>query len=215
MATVTGFTAERMLEIENGTVVDGSISGSDLILVRRDGVEINAGNVRGPQGIQGPAGEVDQLSDLTDVDVSTGLVANRYLKFNGTDWIPSLVPKTIRQTLTYSLAGEIRVPVGSSDYLPLSPISLPTGQTASIVGYRWWLRFGTSFTFSIKRWRAGANTDLASAVVAAGTVGNNYQGGGSISPVTCNDLDCWGIEITAVSGSPSGGSVSLLVDVTV
>ena len=56
MATVTGFTAARMLEIENTTVVDGHIDGDDLILVQRDLTEINAGSVRGPIG---PTGQAD------------------------------------------------------------------------------------------------------------------------------------------------------------
>jgi hypothetical protein len=51
MATVTGFTAERMLEIENTTVVDGEVDASgDLILIQRDGTPINAGSVEGPPG---------------------------------------------------------------------------------------------------------------------------------------------------------------------
>jgi hypothetical protein len=53
MATVTGLTAERMIEMENATVIDGDVVGNDLVLRTRDGTQINAGNVRGPQG---PAG---------------------------------------------------------------------------------------------------------------------------------------------------------------
>lgn len=56
MATVTGFTAARMLEIENETVVDGEIVGDNLHLIRRDAVVIDAGIVRGDQGIPGPTG---------------------------------------------------------------------------------------------------------------------------------------------------------------
>ncbi len=54
MATVTGLTAERMIEMENATVVDGNVVGNNLILVTRDGTQINAGNVQGPQGVPGP-----------------------------------------------------------------------------------------------------------------------------------------------------------------
>jgi hypothetical protein len=50
MTTVTGLTADRMLAIEAESIVDGDISGNDLILTRKDGVQINAGNVRGPAG---------------------------------------------------------------------------------------------------------------------------------------------------------------------
>jgi hypothetical protein len=53
MTTVSGFTKERMLEIENETVTGGLIVDDDLHLVRRDGTPINAGNVRGPIGPSG------------------------------------------------------------------------------------------------------------------------------------------------------------------
>jgi Collagen triple helix repeat (20 copies) len=56
MATVTSFTADRMLTIEKTTVVDGDVVGNDLVLLTREGTPINAGNVRGPQGIQGLVG---------------------------------------------------------------------------------------------------------------------------------------------------------------
>ena len=64
MATVTGYTAERMQDIEDGTVVDGNIVGDNLILVRHDGGQIDAGSVRGPQGIQGPAGPAAVLPGI-------------------------------------------------------------------------------------------------------------------------------------------------------
>ena len=56
MGTVTAFTAERSLEIENASIVDGNVVVDDLVLIRRDGTEINAGNVRGPVGPAGPPG---------------------------------------------------------------------------------------------------------------------------------------------------------------
>lgn len=54
MATVTGYTADRMKAIEDSAVVGGHISVNNLILERFDEVEIDAGNVRGPVGPQGP-----------------------------------------------------------------------------------------------------------------------------------------------------------------
>lgn len=53
MATVTGFTAARMLVMEAATIVDGDIVGDNLILKRHDNVTIDAGNVRGPVGSPG------------------------------------------------------------------------------------------------------------------------------------------------------------------
>jgi Concanavalin A-like lectin/glucanases superfamily len=63
MATVTGLTAERMLEIEAASVVDGDVVGNDLFLSKHDGSLINAGNVRGPSGPVGPMGQA--LSVIT------------------------------------------------------------------------------------------------------------------------------------------------------
>ena len=48
MATVTGYTAQRMKQIEDETVVSGSVVVDNLILKTRAGQTINAGNVRGP-----------------------------------------------------------------------------------------------------------------------------------------------------------------------
>lgn len=57
MATVTGLTAERMLEIEGATVVSGEIVGDHLILTKFDGTTVDTGALPpGPTGPQGPAG---------------------------------------------------------------------------------------------------------------------------------------------------------------
>lgn len=55
MAVVTGLTAERMIEMENATVIGGHIDGEDLILETKDGTLINAGSVIGPRGDPGSA----------------------------------------------------------------------------------------------------------------------------------------------------------------
>lgn len=92
MPTVTGYTAAKMQQIEDETVVDGNIVGNDLILVTRGGPTINAGNVRGPQGIQGLTGEVTtaQMDTAIDTAVSdaialvqaAGAVTNAMLALN-------------------------------------------------------------------------------------------------------------------------------------
>lgn len=61
MATVTGLTAERMLEIEAASVVDGEVVGDNLILTRQDESTIDAGNVRGPVGAL-PSGAMMQFA---------------------------------------------------------------------------------------------------------------------------------------------------------
>lgn len=52
--SVTGFTAERMLAMEDATVISGSVVGDNLHLQTKDGTDIDAGNVRGPIGPTGP-----------------------------------------------------------------------------------------------------------------------------------------------------------------
>lgn len=57
MATVTGLTAERMLEIEGATVISGAIVNDHLILTKFDGTTVDAGEIPpGPPGPEGPAG---------------------------------------------------------------------------------------------------------------------------------------------------------------
>lgn len=57
MATITGLTAERMLEIEGNSITDGEIRvDGHLWLIQRDGDPIDAGPVIGPTGPQGPQG---------------------------------------------------------------------------------------------------------------------------------------------------------------
>lgn len=84
MATVTGLTAERMIESENMSVVGGDIVGDNLVLTTRGGDTINAGSVRGPQGPQGPA--ISSLDQVADVNAPTPLVGQA-LVWNGSAWV--------------------------------------------------------------------------------------------------------------------------------
>lgn len=69
MGTVTGLTAERMLEIEAASIIDGDVVGNDLILTRHDGTTIDAGSVKGPKGDPGSAGISVAQSGLPVLDV--------------------------------------------------------------------------------------------------------------------------------------------------
>lgn len=63
MTEVTVFTADRMLAIENATVIDGQIIDGFLILTTRGGTEINAGQALGGPGIPPSASEVAYWQD--------------------------------------------------------------------------------------------------------------------------------------------------------
>lgn len=69
MATVTSFTAERMLEIENETIVNATLDGDDLVLITREGTEINVGSVRGTTGATGSTGP-------SGAGIAVGMLAN-------------------------------------------------------------------------------------------------------------------------------------------
>jgi microcystin-dependent protein len=57
MATITGLTAARMIEIEDASIVDGVVDvDGNLILTKFDGSTINAGPVIGPTGATGAQG---------------------------------------------------------------------------------------------------------------------------------------------------------------
>lgn len=95
MATVTGLTADRMLEIEAASVVDGLIVGDDLVLTKHDGTPINAGNVRGPVGPVGPAGTtIPKLSAFPGSPVDGDVIAridqvrDPLYKFSDGFWMP-------------------------------------------------------------------------------------------------------------------------------
>lgn len=61
MGSATSFTADRMLQIENTTIIGGAVdSNGDLILETREGQFINAGHVVGP-----PSPNLDDASTTT------------------------------------------------------------------------------------------------------------------------------------------------------
>lgn len=126
MATVTGFTSSRMLAIENNSVVGGSIVADDLILTRQGGGTINAGNVRGPQGIQGISGSV--ATELGgSVDLNTITTPGRY-----------------SQTANAEAATGTNYPVPSAGFLEVA-----TDPTGGMVWQRYTVYRGTNFAGEI------------------------------------------------------------------
>lgn len=66
ITTITGLTAQRMIQIEQASVVSGRVEGDNLVLTTKGGQPITAGNVRGPQGDPGPyGGPVDATATVT------------------------------------------------------------------------------------------------------------------------------------------------------
>lgn len=72
MATVTSYTKDRLDELMDENIVDGAIVGDDLILEKRDGSTVNAGDVRGPAGTDAAPGSVTVVADTTIIRTSDG-----------------------------------------------------------------------------------------------------------------------------------------------
>lgn len=71
MGTVTGLTAERMLEIEAASVVSGEVVAGELILTKHDATTIDAGYVAG-EGLLpgGTVGQIPRKTSSTDFATS-------------------------------------------------------------------------------------------------------------------------------------------------
>lgn len=149
MATVTGYTAERMKKIEDTTVIDGEISGDDLILVTRDGTSINAGNVRGPQGIPGPGGS--DITAVMDLLSPVGHIATYGGDFAPQGWLLCDGASVVRENypMLYDVIGtkygavdashfnvpdlRQRVAVGKGDTDPYKTLGAKGGQTDTVL----------------------------------------------------------------------------------
>lgn len=83
MAEITGYTAARMKQIEDNSIVDGDVNGSGhLILKKYNNATIDAGSVIGPTGNTGAKGDTGEVPEAPN----TGLAYAR----NGATglWVP-------------------------------------------------------------------------------------------------------------------------------
>lgn len=152
MATVTVYTADRMKEIEDSAIIDGDVVDDNLILTRYDAAQINAGSVRGAQGIQGdigPAGatSIEVVTSTTrPANPFAGLMiyetdTNNFLSYNGTTWV---LPKNVsgtnrhfqaRRTTTFSVPNNV-----------FTAIPMPTTDENTVGSGSW---NGTSYTIGM------------------------------------------------------------------
>lgn len=93
MATINGYTKERMKEIEDKSIVGAVVDAGHLILTHFDGTITDAGPVIGPMGPTGPPGPVNLLNELDDVNTA-GAASGELLGFDGTNWVPQAPPVT-------------------------------------------------------------------------------------------------------------------------
>lgn len=148
MAVVTGLTAARMLDIENASVVSGSIVEDNLQLVTRGGGTIDAGNVRGPVGSTGATGGVGPQGPQ-------GILAVWQAAHNYTagDWVLTPYGEAVKSKTTRT-----------------SATSFTTAEAANWVGYENVMRFanaGFSWSGSNASWDAGTLSVDTSSTLAS------------------------------------------------
>jgi hypothetical protein len=77
-----------MKAIEDASVVDGGVVMDDLILTKYNGVQINAGNVRGPIGPAGPEGPAGSGSDPVGA-WNTPVLLNNWVNYDAAIFEPA------------------------------------------------------------------------------------------------------------------------------
>lgn len=102
MAVVTGLTAGRMKEIEAAAIVDAEVQGNNLMLTRKDGATVNAGNVRGNPGVIGPAG--GYYNDITFDSLPTTGIVSAHRAGGGGGATTATVPEETMEGAWVSLA---------------------------------------------------------------------------------------------------------------
>ena len=73
MATVTGLTKARMLEIENASIVDARLEDNDLVLTNFGGDDINVGNVKGDRGEPSTLADLGVVASATELNYVDGV----------------------------------------------------------------------------------------------------------------------------------------------
>ncbi len=111
MAEITSYTAARMKQIEDSAIVGGHIDGDDLILERFDAGTVNAGDVRGPQGLVGPPGDMGGPGSSTDGTLAVFEGTSGTELREGELQIPNISQKLL-EALVYSEVGSGLYDVG-------------------------------------------------------------------------------------------------------
>lgn len=97
MGTITGYTAEFIDAVLQGTIKDADVDvNGNLIFTKMDNTQFNAGSVIGPQGAQGPTGatSIEIVTSVTrPATPFEGLFiyetdTDRFYSWNGTAWVP-------------------------------------------------------------------------------------------------------------------------------
>jgi hypothetical protein len=152
----------------------------------------------------------------TDSDTGTNLqaaagrvvfTATRQTGATGAQGTPGSGGSTIRVGKTYAIAGEIKVPVGQTDFLVPFFVSLAGGQTADLVKVRHQIQAGTSVTCKLQK--NGVDITGFTAISVTTTAA-------SVDPtdVALAEDDEIALIVTAVAGTPQNMTFTIFIEHT-
>jgi hypothetical protein len=118
--------------------------------------------------------------------------------------------KTYRIGHTYAISGEIKVPLGDTDFVPPFFVSLATGQTAKVVSCRYRINSGTSATVKVQK--NGVDVTGLTAISVTTITASTTPAYDATQDLA--DTDMLALVVTAVSGTPTNLSFTLFIENT-
>lgn len=119
---------------------------------------------------------------------------------------------------TYSISGLLAAwSSGASNYLPSFFYAVQPGQTVTLAGVCGMVHGGTSITYSVYRGTGGVALPGSSIGGLTGLTASTSVPTSLTAPtstVTLGTLDYFNIQITGISGTPDGGTVTFVFQVT-
>ena len=146
----------------------------------------------------------------TNLRASPGRVvftATRMSGETGPQGAPGSGGSTIRVGKTYAIAGEIKVPVGQTDFIVPFFVSLAGGQTADLVKARHQIQAGTSVTCKLQK--NGVDVTGFTAISVTTTPADTDP-----TDVALAENDELALVVTAVAGTPQNMTFTIFIEHT-
>lgn len=175
MSTVTSFTSERILQIEDNTIVGAAVVGDDLILTKHDTTTINAGNVRGADGAPGLNGDPGPAGTPFTKWVEAS-VAN-YPTIDPTGVSDSTSALSTAAAAAVALNGTLVIPPGTYRVDTRVTITLNDNQGLYVIAHGATFVCGSSSTSQGRLFRivnTAGTTRTVTSIVEAITTANEY-----------------------------------------
>jgi hypothetical protein len=158
------------------------------------------------------AGNITQTepSNVGEVITPIGiaLTANVWYLFDVEYWVLKVAAATAPKFViphTFAVQGEIKVPVGDTDFIPPFYVKAPTGQTVKLVSARYKINSGTSVTAKIQV--NGSDATGFTSMSVGTTVGETDP-----TDITLSNNDVIALVVTAVSGTPKNMSFTIFLE---